>query len=299
MSVPTPDELREYFDSHRNWGRWGDDDQKGAINLITPQKVVSAAGLVRSGRSVSLSRPLPTLPASNNPNPTQHWIRTYYNPGGGASVDYIAINYHGWSTTHLDALCHVWGAHGLWNGGNPDTIRHGGARWGPVDRWMNGFMTRGVLIDVPKFRGEPFVTIEKPVLGDEIEAIAKAEGVTLEAGDALAIYSGRENYEKANRLWGTAGDPRPGVHPSCLIPVREHDVAMVVWDMQDATVEEYAGMSLHAGIWAYGLALVDNALLAPLAEACAEAGRYEFLLSFSPLLLKGGTGSPVNPMAVF
>jgi kynurenine formamidase len=298
MNIPTPQELHEYMHKHRNWGRWGDDDQCGAINLITPEKVVASAALVKCGKSISLSRPLPKMAASNNPNPAQHWIRTYYHDHGGASVDYIATNYHGYSTTHLDALCHVWGPDGMYNGGQPNTVRHGGARWGPVDRWAAGIMTRGVLIDVPRFRGEPYVTLEKPVMGAEIEEIAKSEGVTLEPGDALVVYSGREDHDQANPLWGSVGAERPGLHPSCVVPIRERDVAMVVWDMQDATAPEYTGVSVHAGIWAYGLALIDNALLTPLAQACAAEGRYEFLLYVSPLLVLGGTGSPVNPIAV-
>jgi kynurenine formamidase len=295
--TPTRDEVIGYLRERRNWGRWGDDDQRGAINLITPEKRVRAARLVKSGRPISLSRDFPVTPHRGNPMPAQHFVRTFDN----AVIDYYGTVYHGYVTTHVDALCHVWDEHGMWQGRDPKKeISTQGAAFGGIQHWRDGVTTRGVLLDVPKFRGEPFVTVEKPVHGDELTAIAKAQGVAIEPGDALCVYSGREAYQAAHRDWSGYVPPSPGLHASCLPFLRDNDVAVLVWDLMDAAPNEYGlPWTVHGAIFSYGVALVDNALLQPLAEACAEEGRYEFMLTFAPLCVVGGTGSPVNPIALF
>ena len=114
--VPTREEVLAYLREDRNWGRWGDDDQLGALNMLTNEKRVAAARLVQSGRAVSLSREFPKEPAANNPAPAQHFMRRNpREPGGGSAVDYYGISYHGQAATHLDALCHVWDENGMWN----------------------------------------------------------------------------------------------------------------------------------------------------------------------------------------
>ncbi len=299
---PSRDEVRSYLKERRNWGRWGEADERGAINLITPQKRAAAAALVRSGRSVSLSRDVPTTPGRGNPNPAQHWMRKIEREGGGgAALDYYGLVYHGHVTTHVDALCHVWDEHGMWNGRDPQLeITMDGARFAGIQHWRDGITTRGVLLDVPKHRGEPSVTLERPVHGRELEEIAKAEGLTLAPGDAVCVYSGREAWQAANPRWSGYQPPSPGLHASCLPFLRDNDVAVLAWDLMDARPDEYGvPWTVHGAIFAYGIALVDNALLQPLAEACAEEGRYEFMLTFAPLPFVGGTGSPVNPIALF
>jgi kynurenine formamidase len=299
-ALPSLEEVQTYLREKSNWGRWGADDQTGAMNLITPQKRAAAATLVRSGRTVSLSRPFPKTPAPNNPNPAQHWLRSTAGPRGGGAVDYYAISYHGYAATHIDALCHVWDDRGLWNGRPPEEIRPAGTRWGGIENWSNGIVTRGVLLDVPKYRGQPFVTLDAPVHGAELEKIVAAQGVTLEPGDAVVVYSGREAYGKSNPVWGAIGQPQPGLHASCLPFVREHDASLIVWDMMDMTPSGYdMPWSMHAALFAFGVGLVDNALLEPLAAACAEENRYEFMLVLAPLVVVGGTGSPLNPIALF
>ena len=303
--LPTKEEIESYLRDRRNWGRWGADDEVGAINLITPEKCASAARLVRSGRRLSLSRYFPKTPSPENPNPAQHWMRKNDRGGGaGGSGDFVGIYFHGSVATHLDALCHVWDKDGMWNGRDPDEeITLDGARFGSVDKWSTGIMTRGVLLDIPKHRGEPFVTQEHPVHGWELEDVAKAQGVTIEPGDAIVVYSGREAFDEAHpgRPWGTTGAPaKPGLHASCIPFIRDNDVAVLVWDMMDLVPTGYdLPRTVHAVIASYGLALVDNCELRPLAGACAEEGRYEFMLMVAPLKVAGGTGSPVNPIAVF
>ncbi len=299
--VPTKDEVLAYLKEDRNWGRWGPDDQVGAVNMVTNEKRLAAAQLVKIGLAVSLSREFPKAPAPNNPTPAQHFMnRGVREPGGGLATDFYGVAYHGQASTHLDALCHVWNEDGMWNGRNPDdAITFQGATWGSVEHWKEGIITRGVLLDVPKFRGQPFVTQEEPIHGWELEDVAKAQGVALEPGDAICVYGGRDKWNEVNPIWGSDPAQRPGLHASCLKFLRESDCCLLVWDMMDFTPNGYnVPWSVHGSIFAYGIGLLDNALLEPLAEACAEEGRYEFMLTVNPLRVVGGTGSPVNPVAL-
>ncbi len=300
--IPTKAEVDSYLRDRRNWGRWGDKGAAGAINLITPQKRLAALRLVRNGRTVSLSRPLPVGPSVENARPAQHYMwREARANGGGASMDYQGMFYHGTSATHIDALCHVWGADGMWDGKSPDqVIGFQGASYGSIDNWSDGIVTRGVLLDVPKHRRKPYVTMAEPVHGWELEDIAKEEGIRMEPGDAVIVFSGRDAYAKDhNGIWGGLPE-RPGLHSSCLPFLRDNDASLLVWDMMDAQPNDYQlAWGVHLAIAAYGIALVGNALLEPLAQTCAQEGRYEFMLSINPLKVIGGTGSLVNPIAMF
>lgn len=299
--LPTEAEVKGWLKEMSNWGRWGDDDCAGAVNLITAEKRIEAAGLVKTGRSVSLSRVFPTQPGPLNPVPAQHFMHWFDRGGGGAMLDFYGISYHGFSATHVDALCHVWDENGIWNGRKPeDVLRSSGATFADVTAWSDGIITRGVLLDVPRHRGEPYVTLDKPVHGWELEAIAEEQGVEVGPGDALIVYSGREAYQADHPEDYFGKPPSPGLHASCMKFIRERDVSLLGWDMMDASPNDY-GMpwQVHCVIWAFGVPLLDNALLQPLAEACAEEGRYEFMLMLLPLVVEGGTGSPANPVVMF
>ena len=300
--VPTKDEVLSYLRDDRKWGRWGDRGSAGAINLITAEKRLEAVGLVKNGRTVSLSRPWAIEPRAENPRPAQHFMSVMDRPnGGGAAMDFYGVFYHGTATTHIDALCHVWDDQGMWDGKSPEEILgFSGASYGTVDAWSDGILTRGVLLDVPRHRGTEYVTLDSPVHGWELDDVAAAQGVEIRPGDAVMVYSGRETYA-AEHGGSWAGEPsRPGLHASCLRFVRDADISILGWDMMDASPNEYdIPWTVHGVIFAYGVALLDNSLLEPLANACAEEGRYEFMLTINPLNVVGGTGSPVNPIAVF
>jgi kynurenine formamidase len=298
----TPDEVRSYLTDRRNWGRWGEAGSAGAINLITAQKRLEALGLARTGRTVSLSKPLPVDPAPNNPRPVEHYMKmANFADGGGASFDYVGIFPHGYSVTHIDALCHMWDANGMWDGRDPsEEITFHGAKYGSVDQWSGGIITRGVLLDVPRHRGQPYVTLDSPVHGRELEEIARQQGVSVGAGDAVIIFSGATAYAADHADAFVEGTAFPGLHGSCLPFIRDNDIALMGWDMPDAHPNDSGiEMPMHGVIYSYGVAVLDNALLEPLAAACAAEGRYEFLLIVSPLVIVGGTGSAVNPIAVF
>jgi len=301
----TTAEYEEYRTRLNNWGRWGADDQLGTLNHITPQGRAAAAALVRDGRSVSCANPLATravLPDERrNGRPADHRM----NVGPGSSSDYIGVSYHGFVNTHIDALCHIFTGPGgqLYNGRPSDLVTEDGARSNSVDFWRDGIVTRGVLYDIPRFRGHEHVREGEPVEGWDLEDCAKHVGVTPQAGDAVLVRSGYTPFWAANPTFELAFPPNtPGVGVSALEYLYDTNAALLGWDLQEASNQQQYGerIPIHSiAIPHMGLPLLDNANFERLAEVCAETGRYEFFLVVAPLVVEGGTGSPVNPIATF
>ena len=298
---PTPEEYRAYKRRFNNWGRWGADDNLGTLNHITPERRAAAAGLVRDGTTVSLANPLATadvLSGARNANPAQHRMMI----GDSGCSDFIGVSYHGFANTHIDALCHIYADDAKLYGGRPASdITPGGARCNSVDAWREGIVTRGVLYDVPRFRGIEYVTDDAPVHGWELQDIAAAEGTTPQPGDAVLVRMGLAAFWAANPGF----EPpwlAPGLHASALEFLYEHDAALLGWDLMEAPGQDAYGapsLPIHSIAIPYmGLPLLDNANFDALGDACARAGRYEFMLTIAPLVVLGGTGSPVNPIAV-
>ena len=305
---PTVEEYEGYKQRLSNWGRWGKDDHIGTLNHITVDARRHAATLVREGRSISMANSLDTRPGPRNPFPVAHYMRWH----GNIAWDYIGINYHGMTNTHIDALCHVMTAEDgeLFNGRPSSDVSVRGARSNSVDRFRDGIVTRGVLYDIPRFRGTGFVTFDTPVHGWDLEDCAKAQGIEPRQGDAVIIRSGSEPFFRSGLAGsgGARGSPTvpvsatPGVHASVLEFLHEYQASILVWDLQDESQHNYpvpGGGALHYITIPYmGMPLLDNAYLETVSEACASLRRWEFLFMCAPLVIFGGTGSPVNPLAV-
>jgi kynurenine formamidase len=295
--LPPQARVEGYFKELNNWGRWGDADQRGTVNLITPAKRAAAQSLIRTGRTVSLARDL-------GPQPGLMYHATFPSQRERADVvlDRFDLVYHGLSVTHVDALCHVGWDGQLYNG-RPfaQSLSAAGATWCAIDALFDGITSRGVLLDVAAGRKEGFVTVGNPVIPRDLDAAAARSGVRVEAGDVVVVRSGQEAFERANPDWVPRVSPHPGLHLSCLEWFREHDIAAISWDMMDERPSGYPGfgMSAHLAIPFLGLALVDNTNPERLAKACAEEGRYEFLFTAMPLRLVGATGAPAHPIAIF
>ena len=306
---PTHEEYETYRERFSNWGRWGDDDALGTLNHITPEVRRHALTLPQQGRSISLSLVISTDLRSSMVSGFEQEMRV----GPSSSGDRISINFHGWTVTHLDALCHIFAApeDALYNGRPTSDVTVDGAGSGSVEPYHDGIVTRGVLYDVPRHRGTDFVTTETPVHGWELQDIAAAQGVEPMPGDAVIVRSG------ANAFYASRPDfemgmfrEMPGVHATAIEFLYDNDAALLVWDLLDAGEQDLGyglprpdgdavKVPIHEIVIPYmGMPLLDNANLDDLAEACAESGRYEFLLMVAPLRVRGGTGSPVNPIAV-
>ena len=199
-------EFRELFERVSNWGRWGPDDERGALNYLTPEKVADAAGLVRSGRTVSLSRPLNTEREADNPEPADHhmtMLGAKDHPDGLAfAKDYIGVDYHNDSHSHLDALCHVSYDGSLYNGRPADSVSATGAAVETVEVLKDGLVGRGVLLDIPRARNVDWLEPGDSVLPGDLDEAERREGVTVGEGDILLVRTGHAQPPRRARPLG-------------------------------------------------------------------------------------------------
>ncbi len=294
------DEVSDLHARLSNWGRWGSDDQLGTLNFVTAEVTAAAASTVRSGQTVSCARPLPTQPAPDNLAPVVHHMTGTATEGYGA--DYFAIASHGYATSHIDALCHIFHEGRIFNGYSAETVTaHGASKLG-IHNLRSGVVTRGVLIDIPAVRGVEALEPGESIFPDDLEAAEEATGVEVQRGDALLVRTGRWRWRERHGPWAPSHG-MAGLDASCLEWLHERDVAVLgsdgVSDVMPSPVENVP-MPIHTvAIVAMGVHLLDNLELDTLARACGDAGRWEFLLVVAPLVLDQGTASPVNPIAVF
>jgi kynurenine formamidase len=297
--LPT-DEVLDFHRTLSNWGRWGPQDQLGALNFITPEVRTAAAATVQSGRTISCARPLNTIPAVDNTAPVTHLMIGTATEGWGA--DYFAIASHGYATSHLDALCHVFHDGRLYNGYPIESVTAHGATQLGIHHLASGIVSRGVLIDIPRLRGVGALAPGEPIFVDELEAAEAATGVRVRSGDVLFVRTGRWDWRAVHGPWDI-GDGLAGLDAACLPWLHQREVAALGSDgVSDVLPSRVEGvhMPVHeTALVAMGLHLLDNLDFDALATACAEEQRWEFFLTVAPLILKRGTASPVNPIAVF
>lgn len=303
----TRDEVIAQYDKISNWGRWGRDDERGALNYITDQKRVAAARLVSSGIVVSLALPLATEPAPDNPTPVTHLMhQTGYDANRVRmmpyTADYFAISPHGHAVTHLDALCHVFWRGKMYNGFDATEVGSHGARKCGIDVAGDGIVGRGVLLDIPKIRRVQWLEPGERIFPEDLDAAETEQRVHVEEGDVVLIRNGRARRRKTVGPWNTM-QAMPGLDASCLRWLYERKVAVLGSDSaSDVVPSGYDGLSrpIHIGaLPVMGIHLIDNADLDALAAAAERVERYEFQFIMGPLVLKRGTASPVNPLAIF
>jgi kynurenine formamidase len=300
------EEFDGIFESIKNWGRWGAEDQHGALNLITPEKRRQAAATVREGRVVSCSTPVPVEAAPDNPHPAVHFMVRSADASRpdaltAGSADWLGTDIHG-RITHLDAFCHQIYRGKTWNGAGASLVRSSGSETGTVEAAAEGIMSRGVLLDIPRLKGVDWLELGEPILTEDLEAAASAEGVTVIAGDILLVRTGFKARNKALGPLPYTDRTKPGLHVSVLPWLHACDIAVLGGDgdsdMLPSPIKE-VGKPVHLGcLVAMGVHLIDNCDLDRLAEVCVELGRWEFQFTVAPLLLPQGTGSPVNPLAI-
>jgi kynurenine formamidase len=304
----TPDRAAELFDASKRWGRWGDDDERGALNLLTPERVAAAAGLARTGTVVPCGRLLPVTPAVDNPTPAQHHMILAGDVGGSltsglqASADFVGVAMHGMAVSHIDALCHVFVDGRMYNGFPASDVTSLGARRGSIAAAAAGIVGRGVLLDVPRLRGVEWLEPGDAIGPDELDAAAAAQDVRPEPGDILLVATGRDARRAQLGPWEPNSVGLAGLDPECIPWLLGHDPAVLgsdgVSDVLPANPHAWS-MPIHQCLLVgMGVHLLDNLHLRALARACAAAGRWEFLFAVAPLDVGGGTGSPVNPVAV-
>lgn len=286
-----------------NWGRWGKEDQLGAVNLITPAKRIQAARLVKEGISVSLAHDVEKERAADNSNPFQHTMTlTGANPASQFSLDAYSVNYHGYAHTHLDALCHMFYQGKMYNGFSQQDVTQSGAAHLSINNLKQGVFTRGILIDVARLRGLPYLDPETPIYPEDLEAWEKKAGVKVSSGDVIFIRTGRWARRAALGPWDVSKHSA-GLHASCAPWLKQRGVAILGSDVaSDVVPSQIEGVMLpihQLVLVALGVNIFDNCDLEAIGEAAAKRGRWEFLLTAAPLAVPGGTGSPLNPIATF
>lgn len=313
QNIPSEAQVLDWMTSLSNWGRWGDDDQLGCLNLITEEKRRQAASLVQEGATVSCARPITTEIAPDIRYQVQRFM---VDSGEGRDTDtperkrtrrgaaeFIGMVFHGQSITHIDALSHYsW--EGMMYNGTPSSVvtSREGAQSHSIEPTSQGIVSRGVLLDIPAVRGVDWLPPDAPVMPEDLEAAEAAQGVHVEQGDVLLVRTGyyRRRLEEG-ALPG--GEPTPACQVACVPWFRERSVAMLGTDTSnDVRPSQYPniGSPLHTlCLVTLGLWLIDNANLEHLSEACHRRNRYEFMLNIGPLILRNVTGSPANPIAVF
>jgi kynurenine formamidase len=303
--------MRDIFEKVKNWGRWGAEDERGALNLITAEKRAAAAALVRSGAAVSCARELPVAPSPENPTPALHFMAragdacAIEGTGGlEACMDFVGVAFHGMAVSHIDALCHVLVEGRMYNGRPASAVKSTGAEAGSILAAGEGIVGRGVLLDIPRLRGVPWLDGDACIAPEELVAAEEGAGLRVGEGDLLLVSTGRDARREARGPWNPNEGGLAGLHPECIPWLRERDVAVLGSDgVSDPLPGNAAAgwpIPVHqCTLVAMGVHLLDNLALGGLADACARHGRWEFLFTVAPLRIAGGTGSPVNPIALF
>ena len=295
--------LERWMQELSNWGRWGKDDQLGTVNLITAAKRRSAVALVKEGYTVSLAGNADTAKAADNPFPFIHeMVATGTDPKPMWGMDTYTERYHNLSLTHMDALSHMFHLGKMYNGYSMDQVNKQGAQQLSVIAYKNGIVSRGILMDIPRLKGVKYLDLSTPIYPADFEAWEKRAGVKVGPGDIVFVRTGRWSRRAEKGPWDTEA-AAAGMHVSCARWFHQRDVAMIGSDthgeLMPSPVDGVAFPMHQLLIVAMGTPMFDNCDLEALSEAAAARRRWAFLLTAAPLAVAKGTGSPLNPIAIF
>ena len=294
--------LEQWMSALSNWGRWGEDDQLGTLNLITPEKRRQAAALVTEGVSVSLAFDLAKEAGTNNEFPLEHSLRVHEDDGGVFAEDTYTIRYHGFAHSHVDALCHIFHQGKMYNGFPRSAVKPDGAEQLGVQTMKRGIFTRGVLVDVPWLKEVPYLEPGTAIRVEDLEAWEQKTGIRIASGDVLLVRTGLYQRRQEVGSWDFT-QRAAGLHTAVVPWLKARDVATVG---SDGTNEVFPsgieGMPFpihRLAVVALGMPLLDNLNLEDLAREAQARQRWTFLFVAAPLRVPGGTGSPLNPLALF
>jgi kynurenine formamidase len=282
------------------------DDRRGALDYLTPEQVLAAAGEVRSGQTVSLARPIENVPSADNVEPLQHEMIGYAAdpirvPGLEFGADRFRMNVHGDADSHLDALCHVIYDNKLYNGVDVETLTPTGATALTIETAHDGIVGRGVLLDIPRVRGVPWLEPGDHVTVADLESAERGQDLRVGRGDLLFVRVGHSRRRAELGPWDAA-NARVGLDPNAMEFVAGRQVAVLGSDGNSDTAPsttEGVAFPVHVlAINAMGVQLLDYLRFEDLVPLCAEAHRWSFLCVIAPLRLPNATGSPVNPIAI-
>ena len=299
----TKADVDEWMQTLSNWGRWGAEDQLGAINLITPETRLAAVKLVTQGVSVSLARDAEKEAAVDNPRPFLHKMLNVglNNPGQFVSDDF-QVSYHGYAHTHMDSLCHMAFDGKMYNGfPQAEVVAEGAARLG-VTNFKEGIFGRAVLMDIPRLKGVDWLEPGTPIYPSDLDAWEKEAGFSTGSGDIVLIRTGRWARRDTEGPWDVSSKSA-GLHASAAKWLKDRDAAILgsdaASDVSPSLVEGVNQPIHQLVIIAMGMPIFDNLDLEAVAQEAARQNRWEFLVTAAPIAVGGGTGSPFNPIATF
>lgn len=296
------------MDELSNWGRWGEEDELGAANLITPEKRTQAAALVQEGLTVSLAHDIVQTEAIDATTILNREVLRATETGASDQLQYTGT-YHGVIHSHLDAIdCHVMVDGKGYNGVSLEEIEAaGGCPRGSIHALRDGIVTRGILFDATLLPGkataegwlEPGTAIRKA----DLEALEEIEGIRVEPGDVILLHTGRWKRRAALGPW----EPSEGVagyHADVAYFMKDRGVSFIGHDMwNDVFPHEFSDdvrLPIHRlALVSLGVGIFDNLDFGDVAEVAQRLGRYEFLFMAAPLRIELGMGSPLNPIATF
>jgi kynurenine formamidase len=278
---------------------FGKDDRRGTVNLIDDPARARAVALVRTGKTISLARPVRGGDFNTTPDrPGVAHEVTYRSNGDGTGwgMEHIVLNPHGLMNTHVDGLNHV-AINGTYYGGRPIDAPVQGS----VDAMApDGLVTRAIYVDIPALRQMEWARSE--VNGADIQAALDGAGIIFERGDALLLDMGRDRFEGATGylLGGpeTDSDAGGGLSSDGARWVADHGVSMLAWDMLDSRPAKDSYASAHVLTWAIGLLLVDNCDYGALRAALGGGTQVAGALIVAPVLVQGANGVNVNPLVM-
>ncbi|PCI79759.1 MAG: cyclase [SAR86 cluster bacterium] len=295
------------MDELSNWGRWGDEDELGAANLITAEKRKEAASLITEGIVVSLAHDVNQEPAVDASAVLIREVLRVSPTGASDRYEYSG-SYHGTIHSHLDALdCHIMYEGSGYNGVTYQEVEAaGGCPRGDINAHKDGIVTRGILFDATLLPGratengwlEPGTAINY----DDLLALEEIQGVRVEPGDVILLYTGRWKRRAALGAWPTS-EGVAGYHADVAYFLKERGVAMIGHDMWNDVAPsgiENVFLPLHSlALVSLGVSIFDNLDFGRVAEVAKDLGRYSFMFTAAPLRIEMGMGSPVNPLATF
>jgi kynurenine formamidase len=315
----TKAEYYRWVKEYSNWGRWGAADELGTVNLITPAKRKQAAQLVKDGITVSLAElqipnGLNTKDPNNAPpykatwNFKQEWQESAANdPWNSAPAEELVVGAHG-NRSHIDALAHNFRHGQFYNGVSWKEMTKNGTNKLGIQNLRNGIVTRGVLMDIPRLKGVPYVNATDRITVQDLETWEKKAGVKVSAGDALFIRAGNWARRRATAEKFPSQSTSAGLDPSVAPWLHQRDVAVIGSEGAIDTIpsgftgkgDDIPTHPVHYFVNVIlGMTILDWLDLDALAETAAKLNRWEFMLLAAPLPIQGGTGSPINPIGVF
>src|SRR3984893_18141734 len=283
-----------------NWGRWGKDDELGTLNLITPAKRKQALASAKEGFTVSLARDANVTKEVDNPCPIEWELTTDRPETVTDRIAYPCI--HGPGTTHLDSFAHMFFDGKMWNGYSRDLVtKEGGAAKVSILTMKTGILTRGVLYDIPRLKGVPYLEPGTRIFPEDLEGWEKKAGVKVSAGDALVLRWGK--WARRAKVGPQPGDEAAGLDNSVIPWLKKRDIGLLVWETAGYQPQPPGDLFRNAVhnfvLEILGVHILDRADLEALSEAAAARNRWDFMLTVAPLPIPHGTGSPANPICVF